>query len=429
MIVRVDAEVAVIGGGPAGLAAAVHAAEGGRTVVLVERARAMGGQIWRSGAGTPMPRAARRWAARLARANVRVIADAEVVDAVPLEGLTAVTSEGSVRIRAPEIVLATGARELFLPFPGWVLPNVMGVGGLQALVKSGYDVRGKRVVIAGSGPLLLPVAAALAARGAQLVIVAEQTPREQLNAFARSLWRAPWQLAEAAWLRAGFLRTPYRAGTWVTRAGGDGAVREVTLTDGRREWQEACDVLACGYGLVPNTELARLLGCAVDAHGIIAHGDQATTVRGVFAAGECAGGAGRTRRARVGVAAAHRRGRRCPRRRCSLVSRPPRRGLRAAPRAPRARGRGGHALPVRGCAMRRGGRRARRARGEAARARGHGCMPRPRVRRGAGVAARLAGGHGARAAAARDGGHAGRVRRRRRVTALPTAGHTGTFHQ
>jgi NADPH-dependent 2,4-dienoyl-CoA reductase/sulfur reductase-like enzyme len=167
------------------------------------------------------------------------------------------------------------------------------------------------VVIAGSGPLLLPVAAALAARGAQLVIVAEQTPREQLNAFARSLWRAPWQLAEAAWLRAGFLRTPYRAGTWVTRAGGDGAVREVTLTDGRREWQEACDVLACGYGLVPNTELARLLGCAVDAHGIIAHGDQATTVRGVFAAGECAGVAGAAQAvaqgARAGRALASRR--------------------------------------------------------------------------------------------------------------------------
>ena len=53
------------------------------------------------------------------------------------------------------MILATGARELFLPFPGWTLPNVMGAGGLQALVKSGLPIDGKAVVVAGSGPLLL----------------------------------------------------------------------------------------------------------------------------------------------------------------------------------------------------------------------------------------------------------------------------------
>jgi thioredoxin reductase len=308
---RVEADVVVVGGGPAGLAAAAHAAEGGRSVVLVERAPATGGQIWRSGAGADMPRAAQRWSARLARANVSVIGGAEVIDAVPLEGLTAMTAEGAVRVRSREIVLATGARELFLPFPGWTLPNVMGVGGLQAVVKAGYDVRGKRVVIAGSGPLLLPVAATLAKHGASLVLVAEQTPREKLNAFARSLWRAPWQLVEAARLRAGFWRTPYRPGTWVARASGDGLVREVTLTDGHREWSEPCDLLATGFGLVPNTELARWLGCTVDTHGIIVNGEQATTVPGVFAAGECTGVAGAAEAvaqgARAGRALASRR--------------------------------------------------------------------------------------------------------------------------
>ncbi len=229
----------------------------------------------------------------------------------PLEGVTALTPGGTVHVRARDIVLATGARELFLPFPGWTLPNVMGVGGLQALVKSGYDVRGKRVVIAGSGPLLLPVAATLAARGALLAIVAEQTPPEKLNAFARSLWRAPWQLVEAARLRAGFWRTPYRAGTWVSRASGESTVQEVTLTDGQREWREPCDLLACAYGLVPNTELARWLGCAVDAHGIVVNRDQATSVHGVLAVGECTGVAGAAEAvaqgARAGRALASRR--------------------------------------------------------------------------------------------------------------------------
>ena len=65
------------------------------------------------------------------------------------------------RIALKNLILATGARERFLPFPGWTLPNVMGAGGLQAMVKSGLRFAGKRVVVAGTGPLLLAVAAYL----------------------------------------------------------------------------------------------------------------------------------------------------------------------------------------------------------------------------------------------------------------------------
>ena len=68
-------------------------------------------------------------------------------------------ADGPLRIEARRLILATGARERFLPFPGWTLPNVFGIGGAQALLKTGMSFRGLRVVIAGSGPLLLPVAA------------------------------------------------------------------------------------------------------------------------------------------------------------------------------------------------------------------------------------------------------------------------------
>ena len=283
------AHVAVVGAGPAGLAAAVRAAEIGRRVVLIDSAPAPGGQIWRHGAGAAAPRAARAWITRAQRAGVHVLTGAEVVDAEPGRALTVVAGGQAVRVLAPAFVLATGARELFLPFPGWTLPGVLGAGGLQALVKGGLDVRGARVVLAGSGPLLLPVAASLVRHGASLAIVAEQTPPAALRDFALGLWRTPSRLAMAGLLRAAFARTPYRAGVWVARADGEGGVRDVTLTDGSHEWREPCDLLACGFGLVPGTELARLIGCALERGAIAVDDDQRTSVPGVFAAGECTG--------------------------------------------------------------------------------------------------------------------------------------------
>jgi NADPH-dependent 2,4-dienoyl-CoA reductase/sulfur reductase-like enzyme len=282
-------DLLVVGAGPAGIAAAVSAAELGVRVVLVDQGLMPGGQIWRRRAGASAPRAARSWLERLERRSVRVVGGGEIVD-VDDGGVFVFSAAGeSIRCRPAATVIATGARELFLPFPGWTLPNVVGAGGLQALLKGGLEVRGRRVVLAGSGPLLLPVAATAARAGARLAIVAEQTPADSLRAFTHSLWRSPLRLAAAGALRAGFLATRYAAGTWVVRADGDDRVREATLTDGSRSWRESCDYLAVGYGLVPNTELARLLGAATGAGGILVDARQATTAPAVFAAGECTG--------------------------------------------------------------------------------------------------------------------------------------------
>jgi NADPH-dependent 2,4-dienoyl-CoA reductase/sulfur reductase-like enzyme len=287
-----DVDVAVIGAGPAGIAASACAAEAGRRVALIDEGLRPGGQIWRHMTREKLPRAARSWLARLDRSGARILSGTSVIDIA--SGFTLRLEHGTTPriLSAGAVILATGARERFLPFPGWTLPGVIGAGGAQALVKSGADLRGKRAVIAGSGPLLLAVAGALARSGVHVQLVAEQAPSRRVYGFAASLLRTPARIAQAIVERAAFAGTPYLAGTWVTRAAGDETVREVTLTDGRRQWTEPCDLLCTGYGLVPANELARALGCTVLRGRVLIDAHQRTTTPGVLCAGEPTGIAG-----------------------------------------------------------------------------------------------------------------------------------------
>ena len=285
-------DVAIVGGGPAGIAAATRAAEERARVIVIDSGLRPGGQIWRHHSPAALLPDARRWLSRLERTNAEWLLRATVVDGDIHRGLTVVTHAGTTRVTAPRIILATGARELFLPFPGWTIPNVMGIGGAQAMLKAGLDVRGKRVIIAGSGPLLLPVAASMAKGGARLVTVAEQASAGQLAGFAASLWAQPGKLVLAARYRAAFPLGAHRTSTWVERADGAGRLERVTLRSGDRHWVEPCDLLCSSYGLVPSTELARLIGCVI-AHGrVIVDELQRTSVPGVFSAGESTGVAG-----------------------------------------------------------------------------------------------------------------------------------------
>jgi NADPH-dependent 2,4-dienoyl-CoA reductase/sulfur reductase-like enzyme len=293
-------DVAVVGGGPAGIAAATLAAESrrGARVVLIDEGFALGGQIWRSGPGKPPPRTARRWIDRFERSGAERRSQCSVIDARRDGGAFRLDCESGGApefITALKLILATGARERFLPFPGWTLPNVMGIGGAQALLKAGTSFAEKRVVIAGSGPLMLPVAASLMGAGARLSLVAEQAPLSRVLRFTASLWKSPTMLAQAATLRARFLRARYATGTWVTRATGDSVVRAVSVTNGTDTQDIECDVLCTAFGLIPNSELARLLGCAVEDRRVVVDERQATTVQGVFCAGEPTGVGGMER--------------------------------------------------------------------------------------------------------------------------------------
>lgn len=293
-------EVAVVGGGPAGIAAACRAAEAGAATLLLDEGVNLGGQIDRHRPGSPPPEAARPWLERLARSGARVFGQTSCFDAQPSAGGFALVADrqgARLEVRAGRLVLATGARELFLPFPGWTLPNVLGVGGAQALLKSGAEMRGKRVVIAGSGPLLLPVAAAFAKAGGEVLLVAEQARRRDLARFALAALGQPAKLWEGVRYRAAFGGTPYLPSTWVKEARGRSQIESVVLTDGSSDFEVECDLLAAAFGLVPNLELARHLGCPLDRRapgspGVRVDARQETGVPGVFAAGELCGVAG-----------------------------------------------------------------------------------------------------------------------------------------
>jgi thioredoxin reductase len=297
---RLECDVAVVGGGPAGVAAACRAAEAGARTVLLDEGAAPGGQIHRHLPGREAPPAARAWLARLAQSGAEVREGVGVFDAAradadaPWRLLAEGTRElGLLAVTARAIVLATGSRELFLPFPGWTLPGVYGAGGAQALWKSGASLAGRTAIVGGSGPLLLPVAASLAKAGARVVGVVEQAGLRALAGFAIRLGGSPSRIRDAWRYRRGFAGTPYRTGTWIAEARGSGRLEGVVLADsGGRGRETACDLAAIGWGLTPNTELARLLGCPIREGRVAVDERQETGVPGVFCAGEACGVAG-----------------------------------------------------------------------------------------------------------------------------------------
>jgi NADPH-dependent 2,4-dienoyl-CoA reductase/sulfur reductase-like enzyme len=259
--------------------------------MLLDESPDIGGQIWRHSDRSALPADARRWVARLERSGATIVTGASVVS-VALESGFVITAERNgapYLVHAAKLILATGARERFLPFPGWTLPGVIGIGGAQALLKAGASFAAKRVVIAGSGPLLLPVAAALTAAGAKVLLVAEQASRAAVTRFALGLWRQPATLVQAARYRAGFLKVSYTTGRWVSAARGHDQLEEIIVTDDHGSRTIACDLLCTGFGLVPNTELARLVGCDTTSEGVAVDAWQRTTVGGVYCVGESTG--------------------------------------------------------------------------------------------------------------------------------------------
>ncbi|WP_341318845.1 FAD-dependent oxidoreductase [Paraburkholderia sp. IMGN_8] len=285
-------DIVVVGAGPAGLNAARAAAREGASVAVLDDNPRAGGQIWRQGPGhAPQAPLHTLLAALHMQGNVTLWPSTRVIAPLAPRGLLLESAgHGGVCVTYERLILATGARERLLPFGGWTLPGVSGAGALQALIKGGMPVRGERIVIAGSGPLLLAALATARAAGAHVVAVVEQASAAKVARFGASLFAEPVKLWQAARLTRGFAGLRYWTGSVVREAQGDGRVERVTIRRGKRDVTLDCDRIACGYGLLPNITLAQALGCEIsDAGEIVVDSEQRTSIDGVLAAGECTG--------------------------------------------------------------------------------------------------------------------------------------------
>ena len=268
------------------MAAAARAAECGARVGIVDDNFRLGGQIWRGHAQDEESTEASKWAGRVRVSGTTLFCGYRVVHQPESGTLLAENLDRSCRLTYSKLVLATGARERFLPFPGWTLPNVMGAGGLQAMVKGGLPIHGKRVVIAGTGPLLLAVAAQLRKLGAEIPLICEQVPWKSLVRFGVALVGWPAKIAQGWQLQRDLGGIPFAANSWTMAAYGQQTLEGVVIfRDGKAE-PIPCDYLAAGFHLVPNVELPLLLGCRVHNGCVQVDDFQQTSISSVFCAGE-----------------------------------------------------------------------------------------------------------------------------------------------
>lgn len=280
-------DVLIVGGGPAGMAVAVRAAECGVRVGIVDDNPSFGGQIWRRSLNGESTIDADKWGGLLQRsAGITFLGGYRIFDQYEPGALLAEGADANCELRYEKLVLATGARERFLPFPGWTLPNVMGAGGLQAMVKSGLPIRGKRVIVAGTGPLLLAVAAYLRKHGGEILAICEQASRSDLLKLAASLLFYPHKIAQAMQLTRDLAGVPLFTRSWPLAAHGHRILEGVTISRRGKPQTIPCDYLACGFHLVPNIELQQLLGCQIKNGYVKVDDFQETTVKGIFCAGE-----------------------------------------------------------------------------------------------------------------------------------------------
>jgi NADPH-dependent 2,4-dienoyl-CoA reductase/sulfur reductase-like enzyme len=297
------AELVIVGGGPAGLAAARTAARCGVQVMLVDENHRLGGQFYRD-----LPPQARAVIEEIHRLGVDVRLETTAWGIFDQRTLAIANGDRAEEVEAKILILAPGAFDRPVPFPGWTLPGVMTAGGAQNLMKAFGVVPGERVAIVGSGPLLLVVAHHLLAGGSQVVALCEA-------ASMRGLWRyAPRMASHLNFVRQAYgywreirsARIPVHTGTVVRRAFGTSAVDGVQVSRCDARWRPIAgteqrfevDALIVGYGFVSSVELARLAGCKLrfredlDGWVPVRSDELETSVPGLFIAGDGAGAGG-----------------------------------------------------------------------------------------------------------------------------------------
>ncbi len=310
-------QLAVVGAGPAGLAAALEAEELGLPVTLIDLFPQPGGQYFKQapvafGVEAPQDGEARRLLHGLGRPGVRLMSEASAWGIFPDRKddgyLLGLCGPGGTprRLRARTVILATGAYDRPVPFPGWTLPGVMTAGAALTLLRHQRVLPGQRVLLSGTGPLQLVLAQELIDAGADLAGILDANP------FPWQAWRhlgAVWgqweRLREGfkAWWAVRRARGHVQRGHTAYRAQGDGRLEKVVIgpIDGAVAGPDTvrADALCLSHGFLPATELSCQAGCEhryrADQAAIVPVRDEwlQTTRAGLFAAGDCAGVCGK----------------------------------------------------------------------------------------------------------------------------------------
>ena len=310
-------DIVVIGGGPAGLAAAALAARAGISTVLFDENPGIGGQIYRGITSTPLANrtilgedywAGEALAAEAKASGASIVTGATVWSLDP-QRIVGVSIDGKARmIAAQRVIVATGSLERPFPIPGWTLPGVMSAGGAQTALKAHGLLPAGRTVIAGTGPLLWLLAAQLLRAGGRIDAILDTTPRGNwLRALPHlpDFMLSPYFAKGLALLREVRAKVPVHKVDRV-EAIGDGKLREVVFGEGRM----AADLLLLHQGVVPNVNLALAAGVAHAwnerqlCFQPVLDGDFASSVPGIAVAGDGAGIAGGTAAAERGRIAA-----------------------------------------------------------------------------------------------------------------------------
>ena len=314
-------ELVVIGGGPAGLAAASLAARAGVQTILFDENPGIGGQIYRGITTTPVGNRAvlgeDYWAgsalASEAKASGATIVTGATVWSLDPNRLVGVSIAGQARmIQAQRVIVATGSLERPFPVPGWTLPGVMTAGAAQTALKAQGLVPDGRTIVAGCGPLLWLLAAQVLRAGAKIEAVLDTAPRVN---WLRAAMHLPDFMLSPYWSKGLGLLREVKArvpviGVNRIEAHGKDRLAEVVFSTAAGERRMTADLLLLHQGVVPNVNLAMAAGVAHrwNARQLcfesVVDTDFATTVPGIAVAGDGAGIAGGTAAAERGRIAA-----------------------------------------------------------------------------------------------------------------------------
>jgi NADPH-dependent 2,4-dienoyl-CoA reductase/sulfur reductase-like enzyme len=304
-------ELLVIGGGPGGLSAALAAAPLGASVTLVDAYTHPGGQYYRQLPGrlvsqsTSHQRQGQALISKVHEAGVRLLSGTTVSSLSPDRTLLCSDAHSAFLLRASAVIIASGAYERPVPFPGWTLPGVLMTGGIQTLLYQ-HVLPGSRVLLAGTGPLQLVVAKKLLDAGAEVAAVLEgsRLPGKALP-HAAALWGQWERMLEGAQSLGVLLAhgVPYRSGWGILAARGEHAVTGALIARLDRDWRPikgseqeiACDTIGISFGLTPFNTLSKLAGAQQawrpDLGGEIPIRDEyfETSLPGIYAVGDGAG--------------------------------------------------------------------------------------------------------------------------------------------